>query len=85
VLAAELAREGREVCPVYIRSGLIWEGVELHWLRQFLSALPSASLARLKEMRLPLGDVYDAHWSITGHSIPDHRSADQEVYLPGRI
>jgi 7-cyano-7-deazaguanine synthase len=84
VLAAELARADKEVYPVYVRSGLVWEEVELYWLRQFLSALASPKLGRLKEIRLPLGDVYDAHWSTTGHSIPDHRSEDQEVYLPGR-
>jgi 7-cyano-7-deazaguanine synthase len=84
VLATELVREAREVYPVYIRSGLIWEDVELYWVRLFLSAFPSLSLGRLKEIQLPLGDVYNAHWSTTGHSIPDHRSADHEVYLPGR-
>jgi len=83
-LAAELATQHREVHPVYIRSGLIWEEVELHWLRQFLSSIASPSLAGLKEMQLPLRDVYEAHWSTTGHAIPDYRSADQEVYLPGR-
>ena len=33
---------------------------------------------------LPVDDLYGDHWSITGDGVPDVRSADDAVYLPGR-
>ena len=35
-------------------------------------------------LELPLADLYQTHWSITGHQPPDAASADDAVYLPGR-
>jgi 7-cyano-7-deazaguanine synthase len=58
--------------------------MELYWVKRFLSALGSPNLMPLKEIQLPVADVYDSHWSITGNHVPDHLSDDQEMYLPGR-
>jgi 7-cyano-7-deazaguanine synthase len=84
VLTAVLAERAKEVHPVYVRSGLVWENMELYWAKRFLSAVASRRLMPLKEIRLPLADVYNSHWSITGDHVPDHLSDDQEMYLPGR-
>jgi 7-cyano-7-deazaguanine synthase len=84
VLAAVLAQRAKEVHPVYVRSGLLWEKVELHWVKRFLAAISSKAFKPIKEIRLPLADVYDSHWSMTGNRVPDHLSDDQEMYLPGR-
>jgi len=84
VLTAVLAQKVGEVHPVYVRSGLVWERTELHWVKRFLAAIASKVLAPLKEIRLPLADVYDSHWSMTGDRVPDHLSDDREMYLPGR-
>jgi 7-cyano-7-deazaguanine synthase len=84
VLVAALAEKGQEVHPVYVRSGLVWEEVELHWVRQFLSALRSGAIKPLKEMSLPLEDIYHSHWSTVGDHVPDYLSDDREMYLPGR-
>ena len=84
VLTAALARRAEQIYPVYVRSGLVWEGAELHWVRQFLSAVASKTIQPLKEISLPVEDVYNSHWSTTGDRIPNHLSRDGDVYLPGR-
>ena len=95
-MVAELACRHRQVYPVFIREGLIWERSELSRLRRFLRAVttsPSAGQPRrrfatiiqpLAVLRLPIADLYGAHWSITGHRVPDAKTPDQAVYLPGR-
>ncbi len=35
-------------------------------------------------LELPLHDIYQGHWSVTGCKPPDAASADEAVYLPGR-
>jgi 7-cyano-7-deazaguanine synthase len=84
VLAAVLAGRTQEIHPVYVRSGLVWEEVELHWVRKFLSVFASKTIQPLKEISLPVEDVYNSHWSTTGDRIPNHLSRDGDVYLPGR-
>ena len=73
-----------EVYPVYVRGGLLWEPVEIHWIERFFDRLDSGAILPLKQIALPIQDIYDGHWSTTGKEIPDFRSDDEEVYLPGR-
>jgi 7-cyano-7-deazaguanine synthase len=84
VLAVDLATRSKQVHPIYVRQGLVWEQVELHWVKRFLDAVASENIEPLREIELPMLDVYDSHWSITGKQTPDHLSEDREVYLPGR-
>jgi 7-cyano-7-deazaguanine synthase len=84
VLAARLAEVYKEVHPVYVGGGLLWEDVEIHWLARFLAQLDSGAILPLRKIELPMNDIYNGHWSTTGKAIPDHRSDDLEVYLPGR-
>ena len=84
VLAAHLAAGERTVYPVYVRQGLLWEAVEQHWMKKFLAAVAVANIEPLREIALPVTDLYNSHWSTTGESTPDHLSDDREVYLPGR-
>jgi 7-cyano-7-deazaguanine synthase len=44
----------------------------------------TGQLLSLVVLELPLGDLYSKHWSMTGHQVPDARSPDEAVYLPGR-
>jgi 7-cyano-7-deazaguanine synthase len=83
VLVGELARRQR-VLPVYVRQGLAWEAVELHWLKRFLKALHNPRVLPLKILSLPMADVYGSHWSLGGKAVPGYRSDDRAVYLPGR-
>ena len=38
---------------------------------------------RLVVLRLPLADLYENHWSVTGCQTPDADTPDDAVYLPG--
>jgi 7-cyano-7-deazaguanine synthase len=81
VMLAELAKRYRQVVPVYIRQGLVWETVELRHLRGYLRAVNARPLTILD---LPADDLYGDHWSTTGRKVPGAKSQDEEVYLPGR-
>jgi 7-cyano-7-deazaguanine synthase len=84
ILVGQLLREGRRVQPFYIRTGLLWQGEELPALERFLAAVATVGLAELVVFDLPLADLYDGHWSLTGHDIPGADSPDEAVFLPGR-
>lgn len=84
VLLAELATQYRRVFPLYIRAELVWEEVELHWLRQFIAALKNERIQELTVLSLPADDLYGAHWSVTGKGVPGYTAALNENYLPGR-
>jgi 7-cyano-7-deazaguanine synthase len=84
VLLAESLRGCAAVYPIYVRTGLYWEAVELQYLRRFLEAVRRPVLEPLAILELPVADLYGPHWSITGQDVPRDDSADDEVYLPGR-
>ncbi len=84
VLASALTGGAQSVHPVYIRSHLLWEAAELHWVQHFFASLASPQIQTLNILDMPVNDVYRRHWSLTGEEIPDHHSTDDEVYLPGR-
>ncbi len=86
VLLSDLSQKYARVYPLYIKNGLLWEGVELYWLRKFLKAISQDkdSIQEIAILNLPVQDLYHGHWSLTGHRVPDYRSADPSVYLPGR-
>jgi 7-cyano-7-deazaguanine synthase len=84
VLASELSRQYLKLFPVYVKSGLYWEPVELFWLQKFLACLKEKSVQPLAILRMPLDDLYQNHWSLTGKQIPGYHSDDRKVYLPGR-
>jgi 7-cyano-7-deazaguanine synthase len=81
ILVAELLRRGREVQPIYIRFGLVWEAVEEAHLRRFLQSVPAR---RLVSLEFPIADVYGDHWSLSGTGTPGADTPDEAVYLPGR-
>jgi 7-cyano-7-deazaguanine synthase len=84
ILAAHLLHRGRQVHPVFVRQGLVWENHELAHLRRFLVQIDTARLMPLVTLDLPLADLYEGHWSITGTRAPRHNSPDEAVFLPGR-
>jgi len=67
-MLAELAKRYDRVYPLYIRQGLIWERAELRALRRFSSSIP------ITVLRLPVRDLYGAHWSLSGRNIPGTKS-----------
>ncbi len=84
ILVAQLASEGRQVTPIYMRFGLAWEEVEVRHLQRFLASLPFPDIRDLVVLDLPVADIYGKHWSVTGQDVPDDESPDEAVYLPGR-
>ena len=88
ILLAYQARTFPEtaVYPLYIRSDLAWEAVELEHLHQYLRGVRPlySNIAELVVLHQPAADLYGAHWSTTGRGVPDHTSSEEDVYLPGR-
>jgi 7-cyano-7-deazaguanine synthase len=84
VLLAEAARAYPVVYPVYVRTGLLWEGVERDYLARFLEAVRTPALRPLVCLDQPVRDVYGDHWSLTGVGVPAAGTPDEDVFLPGR-
>jgi 7-cyano-7-deazaguanine synthase len=84
ILLWEALEEYSAVYPLYVRHGLYWEAEELRHLRRFLEAVHSPALRPLQILEMPVADLYEAHWSLTGRGAPDADSADEAVFLPGR-
>jgi 7-cyano-7-deazaguanine synthase len=84
ILVGHLVRQQRPVQPFYIRTGLVWQEAELAAVERFLAAIATPALAPLVVLELPLTDLYEGHWSLTGRQVPDATSCDEAVYLPGR-
>jgi 7-cyano-7-deazaguanine synthase len=84
ILLGETLRAHRAVHPLYVRCGLFWEEVEFAHLRHFLRAVQCPALQQLHVLHMPVTDLYPSHWSLTGKDVPDARSPDEAVFLPGR-
>jgi 7-cyano-7-deazaguanine synthase len=84
VLLADALRIYPSVHPLYVRTGLAWEDVEVGYLRRFLDVVRAPALHSLKILDQPIADVYGDHWSVTGKDVPDENSPDEAVFLPGR-
>jgi 7-cyano-7-deazaguanine synthase len=84
VLCVDLTREFSRVAPLYIRSGLRWEGAEIAALGRFLAQVGEEALDDLVVLDEPTADVYGLHWSTSGNGVPDSETPDEAVYLPGR-
>ncbi len=84
VLLSWLLGHGRTVQPLYVRSGLVWEGAEQKALRRYLETQRTDHLRPLVVLESPLSDIYGDHWSVTGCQSPDRNSLDKAVFLPGR-
>jgi len=73
-----------KVWPVFVQCGLYWEKTELEYLKRFINAIKAPNLAELIILDVPVGDLYKDHWSLTGLNVPDVKSPDEAVFLPGR-
>ncbi len=84
ILLGRLLHEGHRVQPFYVWSQLVWQRDELYAAKRFLQAMSCPKLEDLVVLDLPLGDLYEDHWSVTGYETPDALSPADAVYLPGR-
>lgn len=84
ILISELLKKRLFVQPIYIQNGHVWERAEFASLKKFLKAIRNPRLKPLAVLSLPVQDLYQNHWSITGEKTPGAKSHDEEVYLPGK-
>jgi 7-cyano-7-deazaguanine synthase len=84
ILLGEMLRSYSQVYPLYVRSGLYWEAVELEYLQRYLEAIRCPALQPLSILEAPIADIFPNHWSVVGRDVPDENSPDEAVYLPGR-
>jgi len=84
ILLSQLIERGHRVTPLYVQSDLFWQRAEAAAVGKYLAAVAAPNLAPLVPLALPLRDVYDGHWSVTGEHVPDAKSPDEAVYLPSR-
>lgn len=86
ILLADVARQAPAVTPLYVRSGLAWEAVELAHVQRYVTAvqLTLSAVQPLVVLDQPTRDLYGNHWSVTGQAVPDAATPDEAVYLPGR-
>jgi 7-cyano-7-deazaguanine synthase len=84
ILLHQLLEQGWRVQPFYVRSGCVWQPYEQRAVTELLAALAQPKLVRLVELDMPVDDLYAGHWSMTGQAVPDNRSPDDAVFLPGR-
>jgi 7-cyano-7-deazaguanine synthase len=84
VLLGAVGRRGREVFPLYVRTGLVWEASELMTLRRFIRALRLSNIHAPTALKLPMDDVVGDHWSMTGKNIPGYHAAITSNYILGR-
>lgn len=84
ILLGHLLRQGECVQPFYIRTEVVWAAAELSAIRRFLLELETPRLHDLIVFDLPLADLYQDHWSLSGIGTPSDATPDEAVYLPGR-
>ena len=84
ILLHQMLDQGWRVQPFYVRSGCLWQANELLAVSRLLAAMARPKLERLVELDMPVDDLYVGHWSMTGQAVPDNRSPDEAVFLPGR-
>jgi 7-cyano-7-deazaguanine synthase len=84
ILLAETLRQADAVHPLYVRCGLFWEEAELVHLRRFLDAIAGPRLRPLQILEMPVRDLYDDHWGLSGAGVPGADTPDEAVFLPGR-
>jgi 7-cyano-7-deazaguanine synthase len=83
ILLAQLLARRRRVWPLFVDCGWYWQAEELNAARRYLQAIRAAQLEELVVLRMPLDDLYEDHWSITGQGAPGADDPDERVYLPG--
>ena len=56
----------------------------MQYLKRFLRSAEFPHVQSLTVLDLPARDLYGIHWSTTGRKVPNARTPDEAVYLPGR-
>jgi 7-cyano-7-deazaguanine synthase len=75
---------GRDVLPVHVHCGLIWDDCEREFARRYCREMENRSLAPLVEISLSLQGYLGNHWAVTGRDVPAAGAASAELELPLR-
>jgi 7-cyano-7-deazaguanine synthase len=84
VLLVDLGRRTGHAVPLFVRAGHPWEDAERAALDRFLAAVAEPRVAPVRELTMPMGDVYRGDWSLTGAGTPGWDAPDEAVELRGR-
>ena len=84
VLLVEMARSAGRAVPLFVRAGHVWEDGERAALDRFLAAVAEPGIAAVREIAMPMGDLYGPHWSMTGRGVPGWDAPLEAVELRGR-
>ena len=69
--------ENKEVHPLYVSVGFVWEEAEQFWLQRLLAALAHPQLKPLTVLKNPLHALFPKHWAFTAADVPDAASRDE--------
>ena len=83
-LLVEMARATGRAVPLFVCAGHVWEAAERVALDRFLAALAEPRIDVVRELSVPMGEVYGQHWSMTGDGSPVWDDPDETVELRGR-
>lgn len=83
-LLVEMARATGSAVPLFVRAGHQWETAERAAVDRFLAAVADPRILPVRELHVPMGELYGAHWSMTGQDTPVWDDADETVELRGR-
>ena len=84
VLLVELARAAGRAIPVFVHAEHAWETAEREALGRFVAAAGESRIDPVRDLAVPMADVYGTHWSMTGQAPPAWDAPDEAVELRGR-
>ena len=84
VMLARLAESFREVHPIYVSCGLIWEAAEKKFLEEFISRLADPRVREVQVLTLPTHDLYGNQWFTSGEGVPGYHDPNEGWEIPGR-
>jgi 7-cyano-7-deazaguanine synthase len=84
VLLVEQARAAGDAIPVFVRAGHVWEDAERAALDRFLAAVGDPRVRPVRELALPMHDVYGSSWPMAGGGFPEWDAPDAANEIPGR-
>ena len=86
-LLEELAKKFKQIVPVYVVCGFIWEPAERFWLRRFHRQMKKRhnSVGDIIDISLPIKTIYRrGYWATDGGEVPGLYASESAIELPGR-
>jgi 7-cyano-7-deazaguanine synthase len=84
VLLVEMGRAAGDAVPVFVRAGHVWETAERAALARFVAAVDDARIRPVRDLAVPMDDVFGPRWPMTGDGFPAWDAPDQANEIRGR-